>query len=121
MTAPHQVRVGALLAGKCPRCGDGDIFYSWFSGRPPSMHEACSACGLDYEPDPGYFVGAMYASYAFGVFTVIPVAMALVLFFEASIALTLVIAAIQTLVMAPFVYRASRVLWLHIDQAMTGR
>jgi uncharacterized protein (DUF983 family) len=121
MTAPHQSRFGALITGKCPRCGQGDIFYSWFSGKPLSMHPTCPVCGLDYEPDPGYFLGAMYASYAFEVLTVLPVAMALAVFLEPSIALVILVAVMQTLVMAPFVYRASRVLWLHIDQAVTGR
>jgi uncharacterized protein (DUF983 family) len=35
------LRVG--LAGKCPRCGQGDLYKSYIALKP-----ACSACGLDY-------------------------------------------------------------------------
>jgi hypothetical protein len=85
------------------------------------MRKVCPECGLDYEPEPGYFVGAMYVSYAFGVFTVLPVAMALVLFLDASLVVTLLVAVIQTLGSALLVYRSSRVIWLHIDQTLAPR
>jgi uncharacterized protein (DUF983 family) len=32
----------ACLRGRCPRCGEGDIFASWLQFAP-----ACRACGLD--------------------------------------------------------------------------
>lgn len=35
------VRVG--LAGKCPRCGQGDLYKSYLA-----LKGECSACGLDY-------------------------------------------------------------------------
>ncbi|HXH21236.1 MAG TPA: DUF983 domain-containing protein [Dehalococcoidia bacterium] len=121
MKVKHEVRLGAMLAGRCPRCGRGPIFHPLLSTKALSMYRACPVCGLDYEPEAGYFIGAMYASYAFGVAVVVPVALALVLLFDASIALTLGIALALTLVLAPFEYRAARVLWLHIDQAVAPR
>ena len=32
-----------------------------------SMNEACPACGLKFEREPGYFVAAMYLSYGAAV------------------------------------------------------
>lgn len=31
------------------------------------MHKDCAVCGLHFEVEPGFFWGAMYISYAFGV------------------------------------------------------
>ena len=42
----------------CPRCQSGAIF----QGRI-AVHEHCPVCGLKYEREPGYFLGAMYVSY----------------------------------------------------------
>src|SRR5262249_51617607 len=40
---------------RCPDCGDGAIFESGFKTR-----KRCPACGLVYEREQGYFVGAIY-------------------------------------------------------------
>ena len=39
---------------RCPVCGRGKLFRSWFH-----MHENCSYCGHHFEREEGYFVGAM--------------------------------------------------------------
>ena len=85
------------------------------------MNPRCPVCDLDFEPSAGYFMGAMYVSYAMGVLTVLPVAMALILFLDLSAAIVLSIALVQTLAMMLFMFRASRVAWLHIDQAFDPR
>ncbi|MGA7931438.1 MAG: DUF983 domain-containing protein [Candidatus Sulfotelmatobacter sp.] len=56
--------VGSILRQRCPRCRLGNIFrYSIFRGFP-KMHERCPVCDLKLEREPGYFLGAMYVSYA---------------------------------------------------------
>lgn len=30
---------------------------------PLSMHDACSSCGQKFEPEPGFYYGAMFISY----------------------------------------------------------
>ncbi len=53
-----------ILHHRCPRCRVGRIFrHSIFLGFP-KMYERCSVCDLRYEREPGYFLGAMYISYA---------------------------------------------------------
>jgi uncharacterized protein (DUF983 family) len=85
------------------------------------MHKSCPQCGLDYEPEAGYFLGAMYVSYAIGIMTVLPVTLALVFVFDASLVVALTVALLQTVLTMLFMYRASRVIWLHIDQALDRR
>lgn len=45
--------VGRALRRRCPRCGQ-PAFDSWFS-----LRETCQACGLRFEREPGYWVGAV--------------------------------------------------------------
>src|SRR5690348_13144551 len=40
---------------RCPACGDGRIYRRLVRMRP-----GCSHCGLVYEREQGYFVGAIY-------------------------------------------------------------
>ena len=42
------------LRGRCPRCGSGGVFRNFFD-----LHERCPSCGLKFEREPGYWVGAM--------------------------------------------------------------
>ena len=60
---------GALLAGKCPRCRQGKMFpYPAYDlKRFAKMNEDCPVCGLHFEREPGFFVGAMYVNYALAV------------------------------------------------------
>ena len=44
---------------RCPACG-GDSLYA----RPFVMHERCRQCGLVYEAEQGFFLGAIYVNYA---------------------------------------------------------
>ena len=78
------------------------------------MYEHCPHCGLRYEVEPGYFIGAMYVSYAIsgGVALVV----GFLLFYLAGDpggwTYTLVIAPLMV-VIAPLNFRISRVIWLH--------
>lgn len=42
------------LIKHCPRCGSGGLFQSFFTLRP-----ACPRCGLRFDREDGYWVGAM--------------------------------------------------------------
>ena len=41
-----------------PRCGEGKLFAGWFT-----MNERCEHCSLQYEREPGYFLGSSYINY----------------------------------------------------------
>src|ERR1043166_2788411 len=60
-------RLQAILRGLCPRCRVGKIFSrSLFAGLP-KMNDVCPSCGLKFEREQGYFLGALYMSYAMAV------------------------------------------------------
>ena len=54
----------------CPRCRLGKIFRSSIF-LFPKMHERCPVCGLKFEREQGYFLGAMYISYGLALVTIV--------------------------------------------------
>lgn len=46
--------LGRGLAMRCPTCGAGDLFVSYYT-----MRERCLNCGTAFEREEGYWVGAM--------------------------------------------------------------
>ncbi len=102
-------RLMAALALRCPRCLRGPVWRSFMG-----MHERCPDCGLVYEREPGYFTGAMVVSYVLAVPTFGLIVIAL-LVAGLDTALALLAGAAVYLVLAPFILRYSRVIWLHFD------
>ena len=43
---------------RCPKCGHGRVFSSFFR-----MRDECVVCGLSFYPESGYYAGAMYLNY----------------------------------------------------------
>lgn len=59
----------SALAQRCPRCHQGPLFtHSALNiTKFADMPEHCPVCGQAYEPEPGFYWGAMYISFAFSV------------------------------------------------------
>lgn len=78
------------------------------------MYARCPVCGLEYLREPGYFTGAMYASYFLGIFTTLPVWLAL-LVTEQPMWLVLTISLGELFLLIPVYFHYSRPIWIHID------
>lgn len=63
----------AIAQCKCPQCREGNLFpVSPFSYRRlTDVNMTCEVCGARFIPEPGFYDGAMYISYAFSVALVI--------------------------------------------------
>src|SRR3954453_22426318 len=107
----------ATILGRCPRCRKGAIFEPLLGPRLLFMHQESSVCGLHFEREQGYFLGAMYVSYALGLIAVLPVSLALVLLAGWDLVPVMAVIIVQTLVWLPLCYRYSRIIWLHVDHA----
>lgn len=99
-----------MLALRCPRCLRGRVWRSFLG-----MHERCPSCGLLFEREPGYFTGAMVVSYALAVPVLGAIVIGLMTLGRLDAVPALVIGDIAYLALVPFIFRYSRVLWLHFD------
>ena len=79
------------------------------------MNTACPVCGLVFERESGYFAGAMVVSYAIAVPMLAAMVIALILIGGLDAVVALIIGNTAYLVLVPFIFRYSRVLWLHLD------
>jgi len=82
------------------------------------MHERCPVCNLKFEREPGYFLGAMYISYAIALGTIILLATLLWSLTGWSIMKVTGWSMVLFLPCAPFITLFARVLWIYLDQAV---
>jgi uncharacterized protein (DUF983 family) len=106
----------SMLRQLCPRCRSGGIFRSSIYLGFPGMHDRCPNCGLLFNREPGYFLGAMYVSY--GLALVIIAALGAVLWAVTSwrVDKIAIWAVVLFLPFAPMLTLLSRVLWIYLDQ-----
>jgi uncharacterized protein (DUF983 family) len=103
--------LGRGLRLRCPRCGEGMLFRSWFR-----MRSQCDWCGLKYEREPGFFLGSVYINY--GLTAVLTTILYLSLF-AADVATpqTLLWCLTAFCLLFPiWFFRYARSLWLALDQ-----
>lgn len=107
----------SILTVKCPRCHEGNMFQegTLYSRRFSAMHEKCPCCGQAFEPEPGYYYGAMFVSYAISTAIFVAIWIALSFFVE-EITLTMMVITLLIVVVGllPVNFRLSRVLWINI-------
>ena len=105
-----------MLAQRCPRCRMGKMFpYSIFRGWP-KMHSRCPVCGLLFDREPGYFLGAMYISYIVGLGMVAVLSVAVWAVTAWGLTKDVIVAVVLFLPLAPVITLFSRVLWIYLDQ-----
>jgi hypothetical protein len=84
----------------------------------PKMHQRCRVCDLKFEREEGYFLGAMYISYALALVTIVGLAMLLWLATSWSLQKITIVAILLFLPLAPTLTLFSRVLWIYLDWAI---
>lgn len=108
----------AIVEGLCPHCRRGAIFVRRSLFGFPPMHERCPVCGLKFEREPGYFLGAMVIGYTLAV----PVMGAAILLLWRATGwewdTILIASGVALLPFVPAITRWARVLWIHFDRAV---
>ena len=95
---------------RCPWCGGGRMFRGTLA-----MHERCSACGLRFEREPGYFLGSIYLNYGAAVAVAIAVHLVLSTSLGWSAAAELAVIVPVVVALGFLLFRVSRALWLAFD------
>ena len=107
---------GAVLAGKCPQCRKGDMFQYPLTkvSKFVKMNENCPNCGLRYEVEPGFFIGAMYFSYGVTVMLLITVGLVLYALNLNELYTYISTVVLINLLLLPFIFRYSRIAFLYL-------
>lgn len=108
----------SISSFKCPRCHEGDMFPAGTLYSPTKfakMYPHCQCCGQNFDPEPGYYFGAMFISYAISTALFIATWIGLTFLVE-EVTLLMITIVIVLIVMGllPVNFRLSRVLWIHL-------
>lgn len=108
--------VTKVLNGTCPKCGQTKVFKK--KGNPlllsmPVMHENCENCGYSYHPEPGFYYGGMYMSYALTVAEMVAV-FVIGLLLKMNFLAIFIGVVVVILLLSTFNYRMSRLMWLNL-------
>jgi len=107
----------SILFNKCPRCHNGDFFeinhiFNW--KKFDKMHKSCPVCGEKYTPEPGFYFGAMYVSYALYVGFIITTFVGFVLMLDVDPIRLLYFLIPALIALTPFFFRIARRIWINI-------
>lgn len=79
------------------------------------MKAQCEVCGLNFEPEPGYYYGAMFISYIFMGFFCLGFAA----FFHWVVGLSINLSFLLLLgfcaIFFVYIFRLARAIWIHIN------
>jgi uncharacterized protein (DUF983 family) len=107
-----------ILAQLCPRCRIGKIFRASIFRGFPGMYDRCPVCGLKFEREQGYFLGAMYISYGIALGMITAFSILLWWFMSWPLEKNVVVAIIIFVPFAPIVSRLSRIAWIYFDRTV---
>lgn len=110
-------KIYSIFALKCPRCHEGEMFEtgSWAFVKPFDMLKKCPHCQLDYEPEPGYFYGAMFISYIWTAWVCLLGIMLFHWYLGWSLPRSFAVLGLITAVNFVYIFRISRAMWLNIN------
>jgi uncharacterized protein (DUF983 family) len=107
----------ALVEGRCPRCRQGKMFATGAGNlrKFNAMNPVCPHCGVRLEPEPGFYQGAMYVSYAITIAVMIVISL-LIYYLADSPSEWLYIGVVVAVmvILVPLNYRFSRIIFLYL-------
>lgn len=114
---PEKTKLYSIVYSKCARCHVGDLYEDanpYHLRKLGAMKKECPCCGQAYEPEVGFYYGAMYASYGLGVAQAIPLLVILwpVLRLDSWVIFSALIGSL--ILLWPLNFRMARNLWLNI-------
>jgi hypothetical protein len=111
-----RTRLYSILFNKCPRCHEGSFFLNNNPYRKgfSKMNGQCAVCKSSFEREPGFYYGAMYASYGLTVAFGIGLFLLMVVLFDMEVLEFLFTFSAGIIVLMPVLYRWSRLIWINL-------
>jgi len=107
----------SIFTSKCPKCYEGKLF---LDANPhhlknmDKMHGNCPVCGEPSEPEPNFYYGAMYVSYAYTVALFVGTYLVAALVLGLGMWPTIGLLAGLLVVLGPYIFRLSRITSLNL-------
>ena len=101
----------------CPQCQETKLMVAnpYKLSTMGEVKDTCEVCGLDFKPEPGFYYGAMYVSYALGVAVFVTIWASCNLWFPSLSAWTQIgLVVFFTLVLSPYLFALSKIIYANI-------
>jgi uncharacterized protein (DUF983 family) len=105
--------LGRALTRRCPYCGGGGIYKGYLE-----LRDSCPTCGVQFEREEGYFLGAYALNLVVSEILALGLAMFLIFrtgFSEADLTWQLAVAVALTIAFPLLFFPYSRTLWIAMD------
>ncbi|HVF50038.1 MAG TPA: DUF983 domain-containing protein [Pyrinomonadaceae bacterium] len=99
---------------RCPACGETALYRSLFK-----MRESCAACGLVFEREQGYFMGAIYVNVIVTEMLILGTYLGSLLFTSGTDDRVYYVMFALAVVLPLAFFHHSRSLWLTLDQIVS--
>jgi uncharacterized protein (DUF983 family) len=114
----------SIFRFKCPHCHEGDFFvarHPYQLAKAGDVHATCPACGRKLTPEPGFYYGGMYVSYALAVALFVSIYVAtLVLAPEAPLWVPVFLITVGLVALGPWLYALSKIIWANLFMSYKG-
>lgn len=118
----------SILGLKCPRCRKGNLFIKKglvVYKKMLDMEPKCPHCNLNYEIEPGFWLGALWTSYPIVVLIELPFLITALLVDGIGMWLSFLGLVLAFFITWPLMLRLGRSLWIHLniryDKAFDGQ
>lgn len=114
----------SVLHLKCPRCQEGNLFLyknPYNLKKCLAMPDRCPVCNQDFQIEPGFYYGALWASYPLVVLITIAVTSFFYLYLELSLFVFIFILAGTMLTLQPLILRLGRAIWINVFVRYDGK
>ncbi|MBK9174849.1 MAG: DUF983 domain-containing protein [Flavobacteriales bacterium] len=114
----------SIIRFTCPHCHEGEFFVNrnpYHLSTAGDLLDKCPVCGRRYTPEPGFYYGGMYVSYALAVALCTTLYVAMVVLWPAApiwADATVVIGGLVAL--APWLYALSKIMWANLFMTYKG-
>lgn len=102
---------------KCPKCHEADLYehkHAYNFKDFSKMPDECPVCRQSFQVEPGFYYGAMYISYAFGVAISLPLFIIQYALFHFTFLQSVGGIVLVLLLATPYLFRLARSLWINL-------
>ncbi|HAB31321.1 MAG TPA: DUF983 domain-containing protein [Cryomorphaceae bacterium] len=106
----------SIFTSKCPKCHEGNLFLDtnpYHLKNMDKMCQNCPVCGEPSEPEPNFYYGAMYVSYAYTVALFVSIYILAALLGGMTMWPTIGLLILVLVALGPYIFRLSRITYLN--------
>jgi uncharacterized protein (DUF983 family) len=107
----------SITTNTCPKCNEGPFFKTsnpYDLKKFDKINDYCGFCGESFLREPGFYIGAMYISYALSVALTVTSFVVFVLLLNIDIVYVLAGLIPAIVVLLPIFFRTARIIWINI-------